>query len=85
MMSAQPKPFRTASGHPKAVYLDTQDQALLYVFDPGVREAGKIVGRMNFTTKLAEQGKRVVDAVRSGGLVNEADIAKSARYQKIWP
>ena len=71
--------------NPLAVYLDTQDEALLYVFDPSVREAGKIVVRVNFTTKLSGEGKKVVNAVRSGGLVNQPDVANASRYEKIWP
>jgi hypothetical protein len=65
---------------PRAIYLDTRDQMPLYVFDPRQHEAGEIVARVNFTTKLVGQGRQVVNAVRSGGLVNEADIARSERY-----
>ncbi len=70
--------------YPLAVYFDTEDEALLYVFDPSEREAGKIVVRVNFTTKLSGQGRQVVNAVRTGGLVNQSSLGQG-RYKKIWP
>jgi len=49
-----------------------------------MREAGKVVVRVNFTTKLAGRGKQVVNAVRSGGYINEENLL-GPRYKKIWP
>ncbi len=66
------------------VYIDKEDQALLYLFPPGRGESGKIVIRVNFTTKLSGIGRVIVNAVRTAGIIKNSDI-KPQRYEKIWP
>lgn len=67
-----------------AVYLDEQDQALLYLVD-AAGAPGKVVVRVNYNAKGRFDGVRqqiVSNFIRTGGLVNEADLADS-RYRRL--
>lgn len=68
--------------HPKAVLWDTQDEALLYIFEPANREAGKVVVRVDYKTKLVGEGKQRVNVVRTAGLVNMENLI-APRYQLL--
>lgn len=67
---------------PKAVLWDSQDGALIYVFASEADEAGKVVVRVDFRTKLSGQGRQTVNAVRSGGLVRLSNL-KAKRYELL--
>lgn len=63
------------------VYLDTEDQALVYAI-PVDGQAGKIVVRVNYTEKGRMGGERVkltANYVQTGGLVQPSDLA-APRY-----
>lgn len=67
---------------PQAVLLDTTDNALIYVFKPTEREAGKLVVRVDYRSKLKGAGKQPVNVVRTGGLVNTANLLAD-RYRLL--
>ncbi|MBP2301300.1 phage head morphogenesis protein [Azospirillum picis] len=86
LLPADVKALPAILAEPQAVYFDTQDPALLYVFDPPGRDdkLGKIVVRVNFATK--EPGTRVSfrgNFVTTGGLLKPSDIEGHPRYSKI--
>ena len=72
---------------PEAVLFDTQDPALLYVFnpvDPG-RDKGKVVIRVNYAQhhRVGTEKRRVTtNAIRTAGYVARTDLAQS-RYEVI--
>jgi len=70
---------------PKAVLLDTEVQALLYVFDIEGSKRGKVVVRVNFRTEVEQEGlkvKKTLNSVRTAGVVQVNNL-KAARYQQI--
>lgn len=74
-------------GDPIQILFDAQDPALLYVFEPAAGELGKIVVRVDFSTKVDRQ-RVVTNAVRTGGLVQPGDLQArlpdgALRYQTI--
>ncbi|WP_372400279.1 phage minor head protein [Azospirillum sp. HJ39] len=86
LLPADVKALPAILAEPQAVYFDTQDPALLYVFDPPGRDGklGKIVVRVNFATK--EPGTRASirgNFVTTGGLLQPSDIEGHTRYTKI--
>ena len=71
---------------PRAVLFDTEDPALLYVFDPADAaelRRGKVVVRVDYSDRLrlrSEQRKTMVsNAVRTAGYVN-LDNLRESRY-----
>lgn len=68
---------------PRAILFDSEDPALLYVFDPGGAEgAGKIVVRVNYVVKANIGGKRakpVTNSVRTAGIATKGDLV-ARRY-----
>lgn len=75
-------------GKPTAVLWDTQDPALLYVFEvPGESRKGKLVVRVDAVTKVrGADGKREIQAVniiRTGGLVDVSNLKDPKRYEQI--
>ena len=60
-------------GDPSQILFDAQDPALLYVFEPAAGELGKIVVRVDFSTKLDRQ-RVVTNAVRTGGLIEPQNL-----------
>ena len=66
-------------------YLDTQDTGLIYVFDaPG--GLGKVAVRVNYTSKVQLGGKRdklTSNFVRTGGVIEPADLAGGERYVRL--
>ncbi|MEW9304722.1 phage head morphogenesis protein [Labrys neptuniae] len=70
----------------KAVLLDKQDPALVYVFDvPGDARLGKLVVRVNFQSGSRDTAgiKRQVvsNEVRTAGMVQLADLANTGAYE----
>jgi SPP1 gp7 family putative phage head morphogenesis protein len=66
-------------------YLDTVDQALVFVFD-APNGTGKVVVRVNYSEKVRRDGKRervTANFVRTGGVIAEADIRNSSRYIEL--
>ena len=66
------------------VYLDTQDQALLYVIDAG-GALGKVVVRVNYNARGQFDGVRdriTSNFIQTGGVVELADL-QAARYMRI--
>ena len=71
---------------PKAVLFDTEDPALLYVFDAPDprRDFGKVVVRVGFEEKVRIDGERrtvATNSVRSGGLVDKLNL-DTDRYER---
>ncbi|WP_311515275.1 phage head morphogenesis protein [Oligella urethralis] len=74
-------------GQPLAIYLDTEDEALIYVISEDKKTSEKVVVRMNYTQRVKEKGKRMSmlsNSVRTAGRVSVSDL-KNKRYQLIWP
>lgn len=73
---------------PRALLWDTQDPAMLYVFDPtDTAGTGKVVVRVDFVEKVREtaSGKRRrirTNSVRTGGVVDVAQL-RSSRYELL--
>lgn len=66
-------------------YLDTADQALVYVFD-APEGLGKVAVRVNYTSKVQAGGKRdklTSNFIRTGGLVETKSIENDARYVRL--
>ena len=73
---------------PRAVLWDKRDPALLYVVDvPGEGRRGKVVVRVGFQEKVRTKGGERVrmrtNAVRTGGLVDESNLADPGRYEVL--
>jgi len=73
---------------PKKILFDLQDPALLYIFDPPNSElTGKFVVKVGVECQTAtpNHGKRrrVLNKVRTAGLVEETLLADPARYKEI--
>ncbi|HJW23798.1 MAG TPA: phage minor head protein [Rhodocyclaceae bacterium] len=68
---------------PKAVLYDSEDPALLFVFDSAAGDqVGKVVVRVNYTVKTNVGGVRdkvVTNSIRTAGIVKEGDL-RGARY-----
>jgi len=74
-------------GEPQQILFDAADPALVYVFAPAEGELGKVIVRVDFSTKLDRQ-RVVTNSVRTGGLVDPGDLAAklqdgAARYQIV--
>ncbi len=73
--------------HPEAVLLDTEDQALLYVFTPANDNTrkGKVVIRVNYKQKMntgRSKQTQVTHSIRTAGYVSKRDL-NNPRYQVI--
>lgn len=74
-----------AINSPRAVLWDTQDPALLYVFDATDERLGKVVVRVNFTERLRVDGQRIRqprNQVTTAGIVKIPDLSQS-RYALV--
>jgi hypothetical protein len=60
---------------PEQILWDSQDPALLYVYDAGDK-TGKIVVVVDFKGKVS-RAKVVTNAIRTGGLVRPNDLAEA--------
>lgn len=66
-------------------YLDTEDTALVYVFD-APEGLGKVAVRVNYTSKVQQGGKRdklTSNFIRTGGTVETKSIENDARYVEL--
>ena len=63
--------------NPSKIYWDTEDPALLYVYDSG-SALGKVVVRVDFTNKVSRKTVRS-NAVRSGGIILPRDLGERAK------
>ncbi|WP_171892414.1 phage minor head protein [Pseudomonas aeruginosa] len=64
---------------PQAVLLDAKSNTLIYAFAAQRREAGKIAVLVNFQLK----GGEATNSVRSGSLIDWADVAKDVKAGKL--
>ncbi len=74
---------------PKAVLVDRQDLALVYVFDvPTDPRMGKLVVRVNYADKARPPGGKAqtirTNSVRTAGLVPQPALADPARYDLVF-
>ena len=64
---------------PQAVLLDEASGTLIYVFEAERREAGKIAVLVNYRLKGGDK----INAVRSGSLIELADVRKDVDSGKL--
>ena len=67
--------------NPSKIYWDTEDPALLYVYDSG-SALGKVVVRVDFANKVSRKTVRS-NAVRSGGLIDAGDLQAKLRDGRL--
>ena len=72
---------------PLAIYLDKEDEALIYVVSEVDNSSEKVVVRMNYIQRIKEKGERTAlksNSIRSAGRISIGDL-KDMRYELIWP
>lgn len=68
-----------------APYWDTLDEGLIYVINVG-DDVGKVVVRVNFTSKVRAGGQRnrlTSNFIRTGGVLKAENIQNDARYIEL--